>query len=135
VALAPLVGAGAVLVLHVAQGARTTYDLLHGRWHGAADDAARRLSCLEQQVVAAVPARSRVSVDPALGDELWQRTLEIAWTRAVPVPPGEPADLTLTAPAGNTADACAGTVVVAQPGPLPHTTPTAPTAVPMPRSR
>ena len=69
----------------------------------------------------------RVSVDPALGSELWQRVLEFAWARATPVRPGEPADLTVAAAPGNAVDACAGAIIVVRPGPLPATTPTLPT--------
>lgn len=129
--LAGVVGVAAlVLGGHALHGVRVTYDLAAGRWHGAAAASARRLDCLEGQIEAAVPPGSRLSVDPDLGDELWQRSLEMAWGRAQVVPKGEPADLTLTTAAGAPTDACAGPVVSSRPGGLPETSPTAPTTAP-----
>jgi hypothetical protein len=130
VAISLLVGCGAVLGAHAAHGLRVTLDLVDGRWRADAEQASRRLSCLERQLDAAIPADSRVSVDAALGDDLWQRALELTWQRATPVRPGEPADLTLTAAPGNPTEPCDGAVVSVRPGMLPATSPTAPTPEP-----
>jgi hypothetical protein len=121
-----LLGCVGVLAIQAAHGVRTTNDQVRGRWHDDADHASAQLTCLAQQVDAGVPRHSRVSVDPALGTELWQRTLELVWARATPVPPGDPADISLVVGPGRSAQPCAGAVVVARPGPLPPTTPTAP---------
>lgn len=128
--LAWLYAAGClVLAGHALHGLRVTYDLSAGRWHDAAASTDRNLDCLEAQIEAVVPAGGRVSVDPDLGDELWQRSLEMAWPRATVVAPGGDADLTLTTAPGRPGDACAGAVVTGRAGPLPATSPTAPTTV------
>ena len=121
-------GCAVVLGIHAFHGLRVTHDLADGRWHSEAALTSQNLTCLRAQVDAVVPANSRVTVDPALGAELWQRTLEVTWARATPVPPGQSADLTLTTAPGPPRDPCAGAVVAARPGPLPASTPTAPSA-------
>jgi hypothetical protein len=125
--------AAALLVLagHALHGLRVTYDLAAGRWHDAAEATDRHQRCLREQVESAVPRGATLSVDPALGDELWQRSLEAAWgAGAELVTPGRPAELTLTTGPAGLADPCGGEVVATRPGPLPATTPTAPTTAP-----
>jgi hypothetical protein len=116
-AVAALTGCGAVLAGHAVHGVRVTWDLTAGRWAAEATATSHRLSCLERQVDAVIPPGSRVYVDPALGPELWQRSLELVWQRATPVEAGDGADVSLEAVPGSGVDACAGTVVVARPGP------------------